>query len=369
MELQPWRLRSSPWYALTGGPSQPRIAEPFPKGEAAVRVRPVRRLWTCCFPKTVVTKFEVRGSQEPVSESGNSRLQGEIAGAGGTVKIFIRISLLAVGLVLVGTGLCEAQTLPLGTISNSASVTCTTNFYHGSACTDVTVSCPNVADIQATYGYVEPKETKVGVVALVNGAEDLTPGGAHYVGAYLSYGFAIEQVEFAAGWEVTGEIPNLKNAACRLATLLNYMQEATRSFPFGVHAGSAGAGAVGYAMAWYGWAPQAVELTSGPSFSDIELGCEVPRPAHLLVVPTNGGSWTDLLNYNETNTEANMQAWTGDPTCAGTKYTSQESDDAWKAMSIVSPGRLLFRKRRFPAGCAITAPIILRHRLMSGLSR
>jgi hypothetical protein len=33
-----------------------------------------------------------------------------------------------------------------------------------------------------------------------------------------------------------------------------------------------------------------------------------------------------------------MQAWTGDPTCAGTKYTSQESDDAWKAMSIVSPG-------------------------------
>jgi hypothetical protein len=85
-------------------------------------------------------------------------------------------------------------------------------------------------------------------------------------------------------------------------------------------------------------APQAVELTSGPSFSDIELGCEVPRPAHLLIVPTNGSSWTDLLNYNETNTEANMQAWTGDPTCAGTKNTSQASDEAWKAMSIVSTG-------------------------------
>jgi hypothetical protein len=248
------------------------------------------------------------------------------------VKFFLSL------LFLVGAGICAAQTLPMGTVSNPATVSCTTNFYHGSVCTTVTVSCPEVADIQATYSYVGPKSALQGVVALVNGAEDLTPGGSKYIGAYLSYGFAVEQVDFATGWEATSQVPNLKNAACRMATLLNYLQQEKAGYPFGVQAGSAGAGAVGYALSWYGLAPQAVELTSGPSFSDIEMGCEVPRPAHVLVVPTNGTSWKDLVNYNETNTEANMQAWTGDPTCAGTKYTSGSSDAAWKAMSIVDTG-------------------------------
>lgn len=255
------------------------------------------------------------------------------------MKVLITITLL-----VAAARICAAQTLPMGSVTNPTSVTCTTNFYPHSACTSVTVSCPNVADIQATYSYVGPKGSKVGVVVLVNGAEDLSPGGTHYAGAYLDYDLAVEQVEFATAWEATGETPNLKNAACRVATLLNYMQQATKAFPFGVHAGSAGAGAVGYALAWYGLAPQAVELTSGPSFSNIELGCEVPRPAHLLVVPTNGSSWTDLLDYNETNTEGNMQAWTGNPTCAGTEFTSGPSDAAWAAMSIVYTGA----KNNFP---------------------
>ncbi len=247
-------------------------------------------------------------------------------------------TLISICLLLAEAVICAAQTLPLGTVTNPTSVICTTNFFPHSVCTQVTVSCPNVADIQATYSYKGPAGTKLGVVALVNGAEDLTPGGSHYLGTYLADGFAIEQIEFATAWEATGETANLKNAACRVATLLSYMQTATPSLPFGIHAGSAGAGAVGYAVAWYGLAPQVLELTSGPSFSDIELGCEVPRPAHLLVVPTNGSSWTDLLNYNENNTEADMQAWTGDPTCAGTGFTSGASDAAWKAMSIVSIG-------------------------------
>jgi hypothetical protein len=156
--------------------------------------------------------------------------------------------------------------------------------------------------------------------------------------AYLAYGFEIEQVEFATAWEATSETPNLKNAACRMATLLDYLQQQNPSYPFGVHAGSAGAGAVGYALAWYGLVPQVVELTSGPSFSDIEMGCEVPKAAHVLVLPTNGSSWADLINYNEKNTESNMEAWTGNPTCAGTEFTTRASEDAWKAMSIVSPG-------------------------------
>jgi hypothetical protein len=251
--------------------------------------------------------------------------------AGGIVRLLF-------GFLFVLSGSCFAQTLPIGTVSNPTSVTCTTNFYHGSACTTVTISCPNVADINATYGYEAPKGTMLGLVVLVNGAEDLSPGGAKYLGTYLSYGFAIEQVEFATGWEITGQTPNLMNAACRMATLLNYLQQQDSAYPFGIQAGSAGAGAVGYALSWYGLTPQALELTSGPSFSDIELGCEVPRPTHLLVVPTNGASWTDMLNYNQANTIANMQAWTGDKTCDGTKYTSQTSDAAWKAMSIVSTG-------------------------------
>ena len=47
---------------------------------------------------------------------------------------------------------------------------------------------------------------------------------------------------------------------------------------------SAGSGALGYALAWYGAATSAeyhldkVALLSGPVFSDIEQGCEDPIP-------------------------------------------------------------------------------------------
>lgn len=243
--------------------------------------------------------------------------------------------------LLLGTGLCAAQKLSLGTVSNPTSVTCSTGFYQNSACTQVTISCPNVSTIQATYSYVAPKSATLGVVAIVNGAEDLLPGGNSYMGTYLKYGFAAEQVTFASAWEATGETPNLKYAACRVATLLNYLQRQNAAYPFGIQGGSAGSGAVAYALSWYGITAQAVELSSGPSFADIEMGCEVPKAPKVLVVPTNGSSWTDLVNYNETNTEANMQAWTGDPTCAGTQFTSQSSDEAWKGMSVVSTGARL----------------------------
>jgi hypothetical protein len=228
--------------------------------------------------------------------------------------------------------------LPIGTISNPTTAPCGTNYYGGSkaTCTMVTVSCPNVADTQAIYGYYAPSGTTLGLVAFVNGASDTTPGGANYLKKYLAYGFAIEQVVFPTGWEMTGETPNLKNASCRLATLLSYLQQQDPSLPFAAQAGSAAAGGVGYALAWYGFAPQVVELSSGPVFSDIELGCEVPHAAAETVIPTNGVSWTDQMFYSE-NTVNSMEAWTGNNTCAGKKNTSQISDADWKAMSIVSP--------------------------------
>lgn len=236
-------------------------------------------------------------------------------------------------------GITAAHALPNGTISNPTSAPCATDYYGGAkaTCTTVTVSCPNVADVQAIYGYFAPNRTTLGVVAFVNGAQDTTPGGANYLNQYLAHGFAIEQIVFPTGWESTGETPNLMNASCRLATLLIYLQRLDSTLPFAAQAGSSAAGGVSYALAWYGFAPQVVELSSGPVFSDIELGCEVPKPAHQLVVPTDGSSWTDALTYTQ-NTINSMQSWTGDDTCAGDKTTSEISDAAWKAMSIVSPG-------------------------------
>jgi hypothetical protein len=250
-----------------------------------------------------------------------------------------------IAVLLLGAGFCAAQTLPLGTVSNPTVITCATGYYAKSTCTTVTVSCPNVADIQATYGYHAQKGRMLGAVAFVNGSQDTTPGGLSYLKGYLLYGFADYQVAFATGWEATSETPNLMYAACRVATLLNYLQQLNPTYPFAVQAGSGGAGAVAYAMALYGLAPQVVELTSGPVFSDIELGCVIPKALPLMIVPTNGTPWTDILNYNQTNTKNNMQAWTDDPTCAGRSNTSDASNAAWKAMSIVSPGAQNF----FPA--------------------
>jgi len=240
--------------------------------------------------------------------------------------------------LFVWAGTCAAQPLPLGTISNPTNVACALGTYPRAVCTNVTVSCPNVADIQATYGYSTLKGTPKGIVVFVNGSQDTNPGGITYMEGYLAYEFAGYQVWFQTGWEATGETPNLMNAACRLATLLSYLQQENPTLPLGVQAGSGGAGAVAYAMAWYGFVPQVVELTSGPVFSDIELGCEFPRPLPLMIVPTDGAAWTDGLTYDQRDTQQNMQAWTGDPTCAGKVKTSGTSDAAWKAMSIVSSG-------------------------------
>jgi len=232
-----------------------------------------------------------------------------------------------------------AHALPIGTISNVTTAPCGTNYFGGSkaTCTTVTVTCPGVANVRAIYGYYAPEGTSLGVVAFVNGASDTTPGGANYLKQYLADGFAIEQIVFPTGWESTGETPNLKYASCRLATLLSYLQNLNPKLPYAAQAGSSAAGGVSYALAWYGFAPQVVELSSGPVFSDIELGCEIPKPAHQLVLPTDGASWTDGLTYTQ-NTIQSMQSWTGNDTCAGDKTTSQTSDAAWKAMSIVSPG-------------------------------
>jgi hypothetical protein len=246
--------------------------------------------------------------------------------------------MLTVAALFLAAAVSAGHALPIGTISNPTTAPCTTNYYGGAqaTCTTVTVSCPNVADTQAIYGYYAPSGTTLGLVAFVNGASDTSPGGANYLRGYLADGFAIEQIVFPTGWEVTGETPNLTNASCRLATLLSYLQQQNPSLPFATQAGSSAAGGVGYALAWYGFAPQVVELSSGPVFSDIELGCEVPKPTHQLVVPTNGNAWTDALTYTQ-NTINSMQSWTGDKTCAGNKTTSQTSDTDWKAMSIVSP--------------------------------
>jgi hypothetical protein len=76
---------------------------------------------------------------------------------------------------------------------------------------------------------------------------------------------------------------SILSAACRPATFLNYIN----SSPFHskgsmcAQGASAGSGAIGYSMAWYGAASylKNVELIVGPVFSEIDQGCANPNAA------------------------------------------------------------------------------------------
>jgi hypothetical protein len=237
------------------------------------------------------------------------------------------------------------------------------NFAPGVTCYRATVSCPNAMDLGLTFGYQAPSGTPRGTIVLYSGGGGTESGSLSdygiYTADYVNAGFAVIETAWDGppGWEDTtngiagGSVAHsILAAGCRPATFLNYVFNTPN--PFYASGGgrcaqgiSGGSGAVAYSLSAY--AADAfldnVELQSGPVFSDIEQGCEVPAAPDVTVCGGNDtwchlgslSSWTGPPSYSGTALTA-VQGFVGDSSCGGPSPTSSASNSTWKAMSIVN---------------------------------
>ena len=245
--------------------------------------------------------------------------------------------------------------LPLGTIHGITQLrSCPDGYLGGMTCFSGRVErCQNDSDLGFTYGYEDPTDELAGTILFHDGGGGTSPGPKNrkpsdnptYAQRYLSAGFRVIFVEWDSDWEnSTGgnQGASIKEAACRPATIFNYLYE--NYYVRGGMCGqgfSAGSGAVAYSLAWYGSANyfDNVELLSGPVFSNVEEGCQVPSVPPVTVCPIgeygcDGAEWPDPPQY--VGGDQNLVGtWSGFNTCNQGRTTSSQAQSAWKSMSIV----------------------------------
>jgi hypothetical protein len=239
--------------------------------------------------------------------------------------------------------------LPLGTINKGAIVqlrSCPSGYYPGMTCFQGEVAgCQNAVNLGFIYGYKNPAEEVMGsIVFLQGGGGTNAYSDPNYAEKYLAQGYQVVYVTWNTDWEFSNGASgtSIKNAACRPATILNYIYQNLYSRGgMCAQGSSAGSGAVAYSLAWYGSASYLdnVELLSGPVFGDIEQGCVVPNAPTVNVCATgqygcDGEEWPDSPAYIDSDQNAVGQ-WSGQPSCNKGKTTTEIADSTWKEMSIV----------------------------------
>lgn len=274
------------------------------------------------------------------------------------VKPVFLPAILTLGAAFFFSAPLSAQKAPLrlGSIRNVTQLrSCPEGYLGGMTCYSGKVErCQSDSDLGFTYGYQDPDGELAGTILFHDGGGGTSPAlkngkpafdGTTYAQKYLTAGFRVIFVEWDSDWEnsTNGNLgTSIKDAACRPATLFNYLYE--NYYVRGGMCGqgfSAGSAAVAYSLAWYGSANyfDNVELLSGPVFSNVEEGCQVPPVPPVTVCPAgeygcNGTAWPDPPQY--VGGDQNLVgSWSGYNTCNQGKITSSRAQSAWKSMSIV----------------------------------
>lgn len=168
-------------------------------------------------------------------------------------------------------------------------------------CYQGTVSCSlaqPVAPITINWSVINAGAPNGTVVMFGGGAgtsASSAPGEeATYVPGYAGAGYTVVQTAWLSPWEEADDgsgtyTDNIRYAACRPAGFLKYVYQnvyqnnARGTAGMCAQGASAGSGEIAYALAWYKAGDSTVgfldkvELISGPVFSDIESGCQVPN--------------------------------------------------------------------------------------------
>ena len=241
-------------------------------------------------------------------------------------------------------------------------------------CFSATVSCPNTQDLSLTFAYLNPAGIVAGVaqakgvIVLFGGSGGTAPASSTYAGSYFTGGYEIVEEAWASDWEPTydpylgTDVASLQNAACRPATLLNYVyttifpivQRSNSAAALCAQGTSAGSAQIAYSLAYYGAESYLdnVELLSGPVFGDVEQGCQVPSASPVTVcgqtndhgrqygcqLGKSGSTWTLSPTY-VTGAKNAVADWTNDSSCADsngkTRRTTKLSQQKWLAQSLV----------------------------------
>jgi hypothetical protein len=245
------------------------------------------------------------------------------------------ILILATVCFLVAAAHCQLNPLPLGTVTDNGAASCQ-GFQAHASCESLTISCPNADPLNVTVATVLGILGKT--VLFANGSMGTLIGGNAYLAPLAKLGYTTVNFAWASpGWQ-SGP-GNMMTAACRTSTLFSYVANGGQ---IALIAASGGAGAAGYALAWYGGDSfiSGLWMTSGPVYSDLSQGCETPKANWVTVTPTNGSPWTSALNYN-VGVPILMTTFTGQ-TCEPKSDTSQTEETNWLDQSILAPGAQLF---------------------------
>lgn len=194
--------------------------------------------------------------------------------------------------VLTGTGGAAPPPDPLGSVTGSQSIQCPPGGLAGT-CTDLTISCPNIADSVSTIKVTSPVGTPVGTVIFIGGGggsdgyEREYTFGKQEISTVVQAGYTAVQVMFnqsTAGWLQGPAADGPRAAACRPATAFQWIYQNVHqggtTKPLCGTGNSGGGGALAYSLAHYGLGSifSLVEPTSAPPFGRIDVGCLCAAP-------------------------------------------------------------------------------------------
>jgi hypothetical protein len=182
-------------------------------------------------------------------------------------------------------------TRQLGTISGVSSVSCQGyRFTQPASCQQMTVSCPNVPDVQV-YLKTNTPTPSIGTVTWNTGTDGnglydsiFTYAAQYSIQPVLNAGYTTVEIDWGTpfntnqpdGW-VLGPGGTLA-AACRYATITQWIYtniQNNTSLPYCATGNSGGAGALAYALSQYnsGSVLSMAEVTSGPPAARLDWGC------------------------------------------------------------------------------------------------
>jgi hypothetical protein len=207
----------------------------------------------------------------------------------------IRLAVLALLFVPGGFAAAQDQTErgkdQLGTIQASA-VACPAVGLKATACFALDVTCPQIPDYTAYVKIIVPAHPR-GTVIFTSGGdvndtyEDAYAYGTVAVQNVVAARFTAVELTFGApfsaglGWEYDAGGMGVRAASCRYATIVQWVYNQTAGVPLCATGSSAGGQILGEGLAHYGLGDYLAfaEITSGPPFNRVDLGCINPGKA------------------------------------------------------------------------------------------
>jgi hypothetical protein len=224
-----------------------------------------------------------------------------------------------------------------GTVTVGKPTTCPAGAATGENCEEITVSCTGLPPLGAILGVATPTAPLIGTIILHGGGPGTNFLDNGFPNTYLAAGFNVVQIAWASDW-ATANGSGVKNAACRPATVFDYVfrtvHGSSRSIGFCGQGASGGGAALGYSLADYGLSDEFdyVVIAAGPSVSRMDYGCDPP-----LTTAPSLCSLADAPYAYSPSGARKVDAWEGTTTC-GASQVSQSDLTKWAGDSIVSEG-------------------------------